>query len=590
MRHFTRACAFAAIAMPMVALGGCSDDADGSGPGSCAGAKCDTLGDSVEDVLEGRRDPIARTMLAMATGDSPLARATFEEEKEIDRLEDPGLAATLALDLGPAEGLPPGVAAFVALVQGVAETQCGNRNAIHTYVISDDLISRSSPFPRVIATTCPTDLRQASSAFFALSFGDDDGDLDAREIEAFGWDTGSRRYEFYRTVPLLDSDEGVLVVTNPLDIEGELGGCQTCHRGPDDLADGIKDHIPLFPIMNELVEPWSHWHAGGFVSQRFEVPNEEDMAKYRALTSESGWLRGADSLETSVRAGFDQVIRQHRRARLRDQPNVDTALGLLRPLFCEEQLTYASEKGTSGDLHLGSVLDEGIRRLYSAVSTSSFPWAWATGTSASVRISAASTEADALELVPMRGQSAIAFEESLVTSLGARFTPMELLQIRALDWQTPVFSDARCSMWTEVAESVGSVEGANVGDQMRELLAQMLVLPDGTRIEAGTDRILVVDDATPSVLAALADDVAEGTVPVVECQSDAACDWTACEDAGYCEMNLWAFGTRIDEYVRGFQSSEGRERLRAARDERLCRIDEPTFPNLPAMPKDFSCP
>ena len=400
---FTAAC---------MAVGACSANDSGMGPGSCAGAKCDTLGDSVEDVLEGRQDPIARALLALAGGEAPLARASFEDEKDDDRLEDPRLAATLSLDLEAAQGFPPGTAAFLELVSGVAEVQCGDRHAIHTYVISDDLITRSTPFPRVVATTCPTDLRQASNAFFALSFGGDDGDVDAREIEAFGWDNKSRRYEFYRTVPLVDSDEGVLVITNPLDIEGDLGDCQSCHRGPDDIANSIKDHIPLQPIMNELVEPWSHWHAGGFVSQRFAVPNEDAMPKYRALTSETGWLRGADSLENSIRAGYDQVVRQQRRSQLRNPPNVDAALGLLRPLFCEEQLNYASEKGVSGDLHLGAVLDEGIRRLYTAVDASAFPWAWATGTSASVRISPARSEADAVELVPMRGQSAIALEEA----------------------------------------------------------------------------------------------------------------------------------------------------------------------------------
>jgi hypothetical protein len=589
MRHLARACAISTVVLPVVVVG-CADDGDDSGSGSCAGAKCDILGDSVEDVLEGRRDPIARALLSLATGDEPLARGSSDEEKDIPRLPDPGLAATLALDVGPVDGLPQGLSSFMELVASVAEIQCNDRNAVHTHVISDDLITRGDPFPRVVATTCSTDPRLASSAFFALSFGDRDGDVDAREIEAFGWDTGSRRYEFYRTVPLADSEEGVLVITNPLDIEGDLGECQLCHRGPDDLAEDVKDRIPMMPIMNELVEPWSHWFAGGFVSQRFEVPDADDMARYQALTSERGWLRGADSLEGSIRAGFDQVVRQQRRARLRDQPNVDTALASLRPLFCEEQLSYASEKGVSGDLHLGAVLDEGIRRLYTATDASVFPWAWATGTSASVRIAPASSAEDALELVPMRGQSAIAFEEALVTALGARFTPMELLQIRAIDWQTPVFSDARCSMWERVAESVGSVEGANVGDQMRALLEQMLVLPDGTAIEAGSDRILVVDDASESVLADLSADLAEGSVAVVECSSDGPCDFSPCEEAGYCEMNLWSFGSRIDGYVRDFQSSEGRTRLRAARDERLCRVDEETFPNLPAMPKDFSCP
>ena len=79
-------------------------------------------------------------------------------------------------------------------------------------------------------------------------------------------------------------------------------------------------------------------------------------------------------------------------------------------------------------------------------------------------------------------------------------------------------------------------------------------------------------------------------VPLVECTKGSACDYSACEEKGYCEMNLWAFGERIDDYVRAFQSPEGRERLSTSRTSRLCQVKgNDAFPMAPALPSDFSC-
>ena len=590
-----------AMIMMIIALGApaCTGSEDGSDSGTmCVGGKCDAAGEGVADLLEGTDDPVGKALLAMATGESPIARLPTDEELDVDAIREAGGAdavRAIAIEAAPVEGFPAGMAGYLALLRGTAQQNCDDPNAVQTFVIADDLVG-DGPAPRVIAATCPTDTRKASNAFLALSFLGDDGDVDAHAIEAFGWDDTGRFNKFYRSIPLPGSDEGILMLLNPEELEGDVGGCLGCHRGPTDVTESLAGHVPPLPIMNEIVEPWSHWNAEpGFTSQMFDVPNAESMPRYQALTTkedgriDSGdWLAGADRFELIVREAFSQVVKQRRRL-LKDSADTELALSFLRPLFCEEQLNYSSEVGVSGELELGTVVDEGIRRSITAANIGA-TWPWATGTEARVLVAPASSQADALELVPMRGQSAIAWEDALVTSLQKYMSPQESLQIRALDWKTPVFSDFRCGMFQSTADApaaLGSVADNHAA--MKALLAQMMTLPGGVPLRAANPaNIVVLDD--PARAEALAGDLQAGSVPVVECTKGSECDYSVCESTGYCEMNLWAFGERIDDYVRGFQSADGRAALQTARHERLCRVKgNDAFPMAPALPDDFSC-
>lgn len=587
------------VVLWMAAPLACGSSEDGGDSGStCVGGKCDAAGEGAADLLEGQDNPVGKALLAMATAESPLVRLPTDEELDIPEIRDaggPDAVLAVVLDAPAAEGFPAGLGSYLALLRETAKQNCGDANAVQTFVISDDLVS-GEPLPRVIAATCPTDPRKASNAFLALSFPGDDGDIDAHAIEAFGWDATTRINDFYRSVPLPGSEEGVLMLLNPEELQGDVGGCLSCHRGPTDVAEGPAGLVPAFPIMNEIVEPWSHWNAEpGFSSQLFEVPNASNMPRYQALTTKSDgkvdvsdWLAGADRFEIIVREAFAQVIKQRRRL-LKDSADPELALSFLRPLFCEEQLNFSSEVGTSGELALGTVVDEGIRRSIAAANIGA-TWPWATGTEARVLVAPAGSTAEALELVPMRGQSAIAWEEALVTSLQKYMSPEQSLQIRALDWQTPVFSDFRCQLFERTAEApaaLGSVADNHAA--MTALLAQMMTLPGGVPIQAATaGNIVVLDD--PARAEALATDLEAGNVPVVTCTKGAECDYSACEEAGYCEMNLWAFGERIDDYVRGFQNAEGRATLAGVREQRLCRVKQSgAFPMAPALPGDFSC-
>jgi hypothetical protein len=584
------------VACAVPACTGSDDEAD-SGT-MCVGGKCDAASEGAADLLEGTNDPVGKALLAMATGETPIARLPTDEELDVDAIREaggPDAVRAIAIEAEALEGFPAGTAGYLALLHGVAQANCADRNAVQTFVIADDLVG-DGPAPRVIAATCPTDTRKASNAFLALSFLGDDGDVDAHAIEAFGWDETSRINKFYRSIPLEGSDEGILMLLNPEELEGDVGGCLDCHRGPADVSESLAGHVPAFPIMNEIVEPWSHWNAEpGFSSQMFDVPRASEMPRYQALTTkadgniDSGdWLAGADRFELIIREGFAQVVKQRRRL-LKDPADTQLALSFLRPLFCEEQVNYSSEVGVSGELALGTVIDEGIRRSITAANIGA-TWPWATGTEARVLVAPAASQAEALELVPMRGQSAIAWEESLVTALQKYMSPQESLQIRALDWKTPVFSDFRCGLFESTAEAPAAL--GTVADNhaaMKGLLGQMMTLPGGVPLRAKNPaNIVVLDD--PARAEALATDLEAGTVPLVECSKGSECDYAVCESTGYCEMNLWAFGERIDDYVRDQQNADGRSALQAARRERLCRVKEgDAFPMAPALPGDFTC-
>lgn len=585
------------LAVPLLACGDSSDgDQDG---GTCSGGKCDASGEGVADLLEGQSNPIANALRAMAQGDDAIARLPTDEELDVAAIREaggPDQVLAIAIDAPPAEGFPAGMGGYVALLRGIADDNCGDVDAINTYVIADDLVAGES-MPRVVATTCNTDTRKAMNAFVALSFPDGNGDVDAHAIEAFGWERSARTNSFYRSIALEGTEEGVLMIVNPLDLEGELGGCGGCHGGPADTPEAIAEFVPNFPIMNELVEPWSHWFSAGFGgdSQLFDVPNAASMPKYLAMTTgEDGnvdtgdWLNGASRFESIVREGFNQVATQRRR-RLREDANVDEALALLRPMFCEEQINFASEIGVSGEMHLGAVVDEGIRRSIQAADIGA-SWPWATGTEASVLFAPSSSVDEAIELVPMRGQSAIAYEEKLTTSLQQYYPGAEMLRVRALDWQTPVFSDFRCQQFERVASAPPAVTGSGTNyDAMLVLWDAMLELPGGTPLAPSADGHIIVLD-TADRADALAADLEAGTVPVVTCAKDETCDYTACDERGYCEMNLWAFGERIDDYVRSFQNEQGRQQIIEARRQRLCKMQASgAFPMAPALPGDFSC-
>src|SRR5678815_3483293 len=116
-------------------------------------------------------------------------------------------------------------------------------------------------------------------------------------------------------------------------------------------------------------------------------------------------------------------------------------MDLLRPVFCEEQVNYVSEEGKSGILAAQAILDPGMRALFQQVKAD-WPWDWVSV--GQLRMSGTSSP---VSQIPVRG-NADTMTETQLAVLGV-LTAHQLIQVRALDWQRPVFSSFRCGLWKE---------------------------------------------------------------------------------------------------------------------------------------------
>jgi hypothetical protein len=491
----------------------------GGGSSPCTG-KCDAA-DDLEDALEGRADPIA----------------AWIREQSID--------ADGSID-----------ADYQAILFGVQAGQGCAQSSLRTFVVSDDLVTGKEPFPRFISAVCGDDPVKASEFFIAASFekfvgdGEATGEIDTRSLEMFAWDATARVYRFYATEPVGEPEE------SGIRFEVEPERCRGCHLTPTDLA---AVDMPMTPIMNELTRPWTHWNAQpGFESQEFEVPDRvAGSASFKELTGK--FLAPASELEQIIRAGHDRVALTRMRAR-RDKPGMLRAgMDLLRPVFCEEQVNYVSEEGTSGILAGAALIDPGMRALFQQVQ-SDWPWDWVNV--AQIRMS---TTSSPVSQVPVRGNADTTTETQLV-ALGV-LTARQLLQVRALDWQRPVFSRVRCDLWKDADQRFATdppdLDGAVDNAAAARLLFDQIMASGDTPIASGDDDTLIAvpladDDTMQALIAALQ----AGTLADADCASD-----------GFCALDLDALGAAIDAHVTSFQSSSSaRTRLEEMRTERICEI------------------
>ena len=306
----------AVLALAFVPLA-CSEDEGEGDDVMCGDAKCDDLG-PVGEQLAMFNDPIAVWL-----------RANIDKNGNID-------------------------VAYLAMLEGIAKQQGCAKDTIDSYVISDALVGDSgSAFPRIVNTVCSTDRTKADLAFFALSFADETGvDVDTRTIEMFAWDATTFSYRFYKGEPVDGSKTKVSIRPEPAE-------CQECHLAPEHFKGA---QMPMTPIMNELSAPWEHWFAEP-QSFNHSVPDATKKApNFKALAGDgSPFRKSAARLEQTIRSAFTQRVATARLRLRRNVTNVDEAMSLLRPLFCDEQLTYVTEDGASGVLSSAAAVDEGPR-------------------------------------------------------------------------------------------------------------------------------------------------------------------------------------------------------------------------------------
>lgn len=544
-------------------MGACNEgsDAEGNATPICAGGKCDSAEpvpdepDSGEqtnfDGLREFADPVAVWL--------------------VDNVDDNGIVRADYLDM----------------LTGVAEIQGCTQATIDSYVISDELVvgEGAGAFPRIVNTVCSDDRTKADMAFFALSFADASGeDVDPRNVEMFSWDPKTRNYRFYKLDPV-DGD------AKAMSLQIEPAECRDCHGTPSNIDDSF---MHMLPIMNELAAPWEHWHAAP-VSVNHTVPEATKSApNYSRLAGpNSPFLKSAARLETTVRGAFAQRVAVARLRTRRSKPaNPEQAMSLLRPLFCDEQLTYMTEDGGSGLLNSSAAVDNGFHSVYFAITGVGWPWEW--WNDRIMRLAPPGAP-DAVHLLPVRGEAVVTYERQLMASRGLK--ALQVMQVRALDWENPALSQFRCELWHAAAERVKAdppevTESTRNSALFNDLLAEILTivpedhgltgpLSDRIAITARADDEVVSLKSATNSLQELAETLDNNAIDAAECDADGA---------GVCQLPVRGLGDVIETHFKSIELG-GRDSLNAEKVRRGCmaKLFYANQPSLPGLPDDDAC-
>lgn len=510
----------------------------------CANDKCDGDAD-FHTQLEGREDPIAGFLRA-------------------SDVEKDGMMS----------------ADYHSALSGVASEMGCDASSIATFALADDLVD-DTQFPRLISVACSGDDARASDFFIAASFKDEaTGDVDIRDVEMFAWDATNRKYRFYAFRPAQTDPSKV-------DVEVEPKRCQQCHQTP---SDQIPLGMPMTPIMNEINRPWTHWNAEpGFPSFDYALPEAmESKPNFAKLFAQKG---PASRFEQIIRNGGHLKVAQARLRERRNPASLAETMYMLRPVFCSEQVNYVSEDFDSGVLFSSAVIDPGIRNMFMAIRPDDWAWGWVNGDT--MRLDPPASGAGLVQ-IPVRGNADVTTEQQLV-ALRA-LTPQQVLRVRALDWRKPVFSEFRCGLWRKAQSrfetDAPSLAGLSSNAAAMPVVFEAIMKLGDLALDAGQDRMIALDDASPEQVEALEQALAGGTL------GSATCDG----GVGFCSVDLDQFGVMIDQHVQTFENgADPRTPMTAERDRRICHILEPVdprddrfeeqpirFENHPALP--IECP
>ncbi len=408
------------------------------------------------------------------------------------------------------------------------------------------VLSNIGYIPKTVFTRCAEDPQLASRFFMAIPAvreSGDDTDVDPQVLHLSAWDESAGTFRIYSTRPTPDGEMGVNVSPS---------FCLGCHGGPRQL--------PYWqPLMNEMTNPWSGWNAEpGFRSQLFEEfldPGIADGAVYQDVTA-GDLLDSASNLEPIIRAGIERLNgarvleRQH-------APDVERALALLQPVYCDESINFVSEVHGGGQIRSSAILDPTIASHVLSAGIAG-DWPWLSGDD--LRLAVAPSEWEALTLVPVRGQSSLAVELSLVAR--AVLDPMQALRVRALDWTHPVMSDFRCNLFQTGAERIraGAIDSSIAALAGDATTADLIPLAFDEIMKVSTDDGLVA-------LAPAAGDqvltIPDALDPTVDARLRSG-------DISSFAMTVATWGDRIQDHV----AAVDRDSLRAARQVRACRAVE----------------
>jgi hypothetical protein len=506
-----------AISILLLTACGTSEPDDGE---ICEAGHCDGL--PFAEQLKGRADPIANFLRTLA-------------DKKV-------IGVDAIMDLEDIKKVDPASETefYGKLLNGIATVQGCRPESLITYALSDDLLGDKPEdvFPRIIATVC-SDTEAVTNAYVAsLGSQTADGDVDLQELEMFAWDQAQQRYFFYAT-----SLEG----GNALKFEVEPARCGKCHTTPSD-TDPVN--MPRIPIMNELTKPWTHWNAGaGSVSESFMVPDMVKTGKNWAKYGETA--QAASRFEKVVRDANAQRVTPARSKQLFRPAKLDEAMGLIRPMFCDEQVNYVTELAT-GEILTDTFISGGIKGAFRSIQ-STWPFTWFNNDIIHLDPAA---EDQRLFVMPVRGVAEVTYEAQLQSAL----SPAHVLALRALDWKKPVFSDFRCDLWKNALTAFKATPPKLTGrnrDAVKVLFEEIMKLGGMSTRDLASGKFVAMPEALDGTVKALKEAIASGTVPK-DCSN------------GFCLVDANAFGAELETYVKGLSAQ--RTQLLAERDRRVCKV------------------
>lgn len=498
---------YRALLALLVTAAGCA--ADGAPEPDCRGDRCESSADRDQLVaeLEGFGDPVSAFLRQAAAADGSIPgdyRAVLD---------------AVGADLG-----------------------CGADTEASFVVLSNEAL-----IPKTVFTRCSADPQAASRFFLALPAVGADRDVEPRLLHISAWDEAAARYRRFATFP--DEAGGMRVNVEP-------SFCLDCHGGPEELGSWQ-------PLMNVMESPWSQWNAEpGFASHVFDDYLDPEIAAgpvYQEITAPSVLASAAD-LEPIVRAGIDRFVgaRVQRRAGAAD---LETALDLARPLFCDETVNFVSEVHESGELRTSAAVDDALRQLLLGAGAEGEKLA-----AESLRLAPVGPGEQNLTMVAVRGESTLQAELALVSR---RAIPLELaLRVRALDWTRPAASPFRCQLFHAGAARLRA--GARA-DELAAATTTEELLP------------VVIDEAlhldTDAGLVALSPPAGADLLAVADAR--AAADALAAGDVDDFAATVAELGDAVDAYLAGID----RTTLDAARRERACaaaarHLITPIFPDV----------
>ncbi|MEM6990192.1 MAG: hypothetical protein AAF721_06840 [Myxococcota bacterium] len=501
-------------AVALLAVFGCGHS-EAPPAGACGGGECDVPSTKTEllAALDGLADPMAQVLRNLAHDD-----ATVEGGWE-------------------------------AIVAGLGdEVGCGADTESSFVVLSNQALR-----PKGIINRCVDAPVDASRFFLIFEPSAEDDDLDGDAFRVAAWDDDAARYRRYQMVPTEDGEA--------LAVSVEPSFCAGCHGG-------TARRDAWMPNMNEMTEPWAQWNAEpGFSSFQFDEffpehtrgPVFEDVADPERLDS-------AANLEPIIRAALSRVSTA-RVATRGDAADLDVALDLLRPVFCDETANFVSEIHDSGELNLDAVVDPGLRDAFAALG--SWPWPWVTDVN--LRIEPAEPGDSAIALVAIRGHAVVAAEAAL-RSRGV-LSAEQLVAVRALDWTHPFASPLRCGLFEDAEARARSGEGAANAAQTGDNAALVAALFVDAMQAGGVS--LLTDDPTTVVALADAED------------ADAMARLAA-GDVASLRTDLTTLGETIASHIATLGEPSGRATLLDERNRRAC-LAQTQYPITPIIAELPAC-